>query len=134
MFLKHKIVIIREKVEDVLYFLFRIMVGFFFFLHGAQKTFGWFSEKGPVDLASLMGLAGVVEIIAGLLLIFGLWARIASFFSAIQMLVAYFMMHAPQNLVPLLNRGELALLYFAAFLVLIIHGSGKASLDQLFAK
>ena len=134
MFLKHQIVVMREKIEDVLYFLFRVMVGFFFFLHGAQKIFGWFSSNGPVDLTSLMGVAGLVEIIAGLLIMVGLWTRIASFFAAIQMLVAYFMVHAPQHLVPLVNKGELALLYFAAFLVLIIYGSGKASLDQLFAK
>lgn len=132
MFLKHRITVIREQCEDVLYFLFRVMVGFFFFLHGAQKIFGWFSANDPVDLTSLMGLAGLIEIVAGILLIIGLWTRIVAFFSAIQMLVAYFMMHAPQNLVPLVNRGELALLYFAAFLVLIIYGSGKASLDHLF--
>ena len=134
MFLKHQIIVIRENIEDVLYFLFRVMVGFFFFLHGTQKIFGWFSNNGPVDLTSLMGVAGLVEIIAGFLIVVGLWTRVAAFFSAGQMLVAYVMMHAPQGLVPLVNRGELALIYFAAFLVLIIHGSGKASLDQLFAK
>lgn len=134
MLLKHNIRNIREQLEHFLYFLFRLLVGFMFFLHGAQKIFGWFSEQGPLPLTSLFGIAGIVEVISGILILIGLWSRIAAFFAAGQMVIAYLMVHAPQGLNPLVNKGELALLYFAAFLILMMYGSGKWSLDTLFWK
>ena len=119
------------RYKDPAYFLFRILVGFGFFLHGSQKLFGWFGGLGGsrAELFSLMGLAGVIETIGGLLLIFGLFTSIVALITAIEMVVAYFMVHIPQGFVPLTNYGEPAWLYFAAFLVLATHGAGKWSLD-----
>ncbi|MBI4441317.1 DoxX family protein [Candidatus Woesearchaeota archaeon] len=118
-----------KKYGDVLYFVFRVMVGFMFFQHGAQKLFGWFGGTAA-DLMSLMGLAGVIEGVGGLLLAIGLLTRWTALVTALQMLVAYFMVHFPQGLIPPENKGELALLYFAAFLVLLVHGAGKWGLDK----
>jgi len=134
MFLKHNIRHLREQLEDFLYCLFRIFIGSMFFLHGAQKIFGWFSDQGPVALSSLFGVAGIVEVITGILIFVGLWTRIAAFFAAGQMVVAYLMVHAHQGINPLVNQGELAVLYFAAFLVLIMYGPGKWSLHHVFFK
>ena len=123
-----------KKHSDKLYFLFRVLVGFLFFQHGAQKLFGWFSSKGAVQLVSLMGLAGVIEFAVGILVLLGLFTRIASVFGAITMFVAYFMVHASKAIAPLANGGELAVLYFAAFLVLIINGSKKWALESKILK
>ncbi len=124
------------KYKDPAYFLFRILVGFGFFLHGSQKLFGWFGGLGgaKAELFSLMGLAGVIEVIGGLAIILGLFVSLVTLISAIEMVVAYFMVHLPQGFIPLTNYGESAWLYFAAFLVLLTHGAGKWSLDAMKKK
>ncbi len=117
---------------DYFYFVFRVLVGALFFLHGAQK-FGWLGGS-PVQLWSLFGLAGVIELVAGALVVVGLLTKWAALVSAIEMLVAYFMAHAPQGWNPLVNQGELALLYFAAFLVIAHCGAMKWGLDKTGSK
>lgn len=124
---------IVEKYGDALYLVFRVFVGLMFFQHGAQKLFGWFGGQS-VELFTLMGLAGVVEAAGGILIAIGLLTRWAAAVSAIQMLAAYFMMHFPKAWTPIANKGELALLYFAAFLVLMKEGAGKWSVDDKLAK
>ena len=117
------------KYHDYFYFLFRIFVGLLFFQHGVQKLFGWFG--GTAQLAfSLMWVVGILEMLAGLAVATGSFTRLAALGGALLMLIAYFKVHAPQGLVPLMNKGELALLYFAVFLVLLIHGAGKWGLEQ----
>ena len=122
--------------KDYFYFVFRVFVGLLFLQHGLQKLFGMFGGVGgqPVELFSLFGLAGLIEFIAGLAIAFGLFTRLVAFISAIEMLVAYFMAHAKAGLIPLVNQGELALLYFAAFLVLTAYGAGKWSLEKALMK
>ena len=123
-----------KKYESKLYFIFRVFVGLLFFQHGAQKILGWFGAEAQ-QLFSLMGLAGVIEIVAGLVIALGLFTRVAAAISAVLMLVAYGMAHAPKGIVPIMNKGELALLYFAAFLPLIIYGAKNWSLEKaLFGK
>ena len=104
-----------------------------FFQHGAQKLFGWFGGQSA-GLFTLMGLAGIVETFGGILIAIGLLTRWAAAVSAIQMLAAYFMMHFPKAWTPIANKGELALLYFAAFLVLMKEGAGKWGIDSRKAK
>ncbi len=111
------------KYKGYLYFVFRILVGLLFFTHGIQK-FGLLGGSS-VDLISLMGLAGTIEILVGALIVIGFLTRIAALIGAIEMLVAYFMAHLPSGLNPLTNQGEPALLFFAAFLVLMGYGSVK---------
>ncbi len=123
-----------ERFESIFYVIARILIGFMFFAHGAQKIFGWYGGNGGAALFSLMGVAGWIEIIAGILVLVGLWTRLAAFFSAGQMVVAYIMVHAGGGWNPLVNKGELALLYAAAFLLLLIHGNGPFSLEKAFSK
>ena len=115
-----------------LYFIFRVLVGGLFFMHGAQKLFGWFGASGTVELVSLIGLAGIIEFAGGLLIVLGLFTRYVAMITAAEMLVAFFKAHFPQGWNPLLNSGELSLLYFSAFLVLIVLGARMWSLDRVF--
>ncbi len=117
--------------EDCLYFVFRVFVGLLFFQHGVKNLFGWFGGS-PSELFSKFGVAGVIELVVGVLIVLGLFTRLAAVVSGLEMVVAYFMVHFPSGWIPILNGGELALLYFASFLVLIVYGSGKWSLDRLF--
>lgn len=122
--------------RDYLYFVFRVFVGLLFLQHGLQKMFGMFGGLGgtSAELFSLMGLAGIIETVGGLFIAFGLFTRLIAFLAGIEMLVAYSMVHAPSGLIPLLNQGELALLYFASFLVIIMYGAGKWSLEKALMK
>ena len=124
-----------KKYSDELYFLFRVFVGLLFAQHGAQKLFGWFGGSGSAQLFSVMGFAGVVEFFGGLALALGLFTRLAAFLGFVVMVGAQVQVHLPQGLVPILNKGELSLLYLAAFLVLFAYGPGKWSLGhKLFKK
>ncbi len=114
-----------------LYALLRIVAGLMFAMHGSQKLFGIPGGKDPVALFSMMGLAGVVELVGGLLIALGLFASIAAFIASGQMAVAYFMAHAPQAALPLLNGGETAVLYCFLFLYIAARGAGVWSLDSL---
>ena len=121
-----------EKYQSYFYFVFRVLVGLLFLGHGLQK-FGVFGGNA-MPLASLMGVAGVIEIVAGVAITVGLFTRSLALISAVQMLVAYFKVHAPNGMIPLLNKGEPALLFFAAFLVLAGWGAGKWNLEKVFFK
>ncbi len=118
-----------EDKGDYFYFVFRVIVGLLFLLHGVQKMPGIFN--GTTSLFSLMGLAGIIELVGGAFLVIGLLTRYVALISAVEMLVAYFMVHFPNGLSPLENKGELALLYFAAFLVMMTFGSKKWALDEM---
>ncbi|MGV3559575.1 DoxX family protein [Larkinella arboricola] len=111
------------------YALLRIVAGLLFAMHGSQKLFGIPGGGDPVPLVSLMGFAGIVELVGGLLIAFGLFTRAAAFVASGQMAVAYFMAHIPQGPVPLLNKGELALVYCFLFLYIVTQGPGIWSLD-----
>lgn len=114
-----------------LYALLRIVSGLLFAMHGSQKLFGFPGGKDPVQLFSLMGLAGVIELVGGLMIALGLLASIAAFIASGQMAVAYFMAHAPQAALPILNGGEPAVLFCFLFLYIAARGSGVWSLDSL---
>ena len=115
-----------SKHSDYFYLVFRVIIGGIFLLHGIQKMPGIFN--GSTD--GLMFFAGIIETIGGIIIILGLLTRYVAAVTAIEMLVAYFMVHLPMGLSPLMNKGEPALLFFAAFLVLIAFGAGKYSIDD----
>jgi putative oxidoreductase len=119
--------------HDTMYVLFRIIVGFLFFAHGAQKIFGWFGGNAA-ELVSLMGLAGSIELVGGLAIMLGFFTRLSALGSALLMAVAYGMSHASKGLLPIVNKGELAVLYFAVFLVILAHGAKKWSLEKAILK
>jgi len=121
------------KLGETFYFIFRILLGFLFFAHGAQKLFGWYGGQANT-LTSLMGVAGIIEFVGGLALLLGFWTRLAALGSALLMVIAYVMVHAPDGFIPLVNKGELAVLYFIAFLIVLHHGAGRASLEKALFK
>ena len=82
-----------------------------------------------MELASLMGLAGIIELVGGLLIAIGLFTSIAAFIAAGQMAVAYFMAHAPKGAWPIQNQGELAVVLCFLFLYFAAQGSGIWSAD-----
>ena len=84
-----------------------------------------------MPLASLMGVAGLVEFIGGVMIAFGLLASYAAFIASGEMATAYFRVHAPQSALPILNQGELAVLYCFLFLYLSAQGSGLWSIDAI---
>jgi putative oxidoreductase len=112
--------------------LLRIVAAFLFMAHGTQKLFGWpAAEPQPgVSLLSLMGLAGLLETVGGLLLLLGLFTRPVAFVLAGEMAVAYFMAHAPRGFWPILNRGEVPVLLCFLFLYLAATGPGPWSVDR----
>ena len=109
----------------------RIVTALLFIEHGTQKLFGFPAgpNAGPVDLMSMMGLAGVLEAFGGLLILIGLFTRPVAFVLCGMMAVAYFMAHAPQNFYPVNNGGDAAILYCFVFLYLVFAGPGAWSAD-----
>ncbi|HWB85837.1 MAG TPA: DoxX family protein [Bryobacteraceae bacterium] len=126
----------REGLQQRALSLMRIVVAFTFICHGVQKFLGAFGGFGGHAAAtgSLLWVAGLVESIGGLLLILGLFTRPVAFILCGEMAVAYFIQHAPRGVWPLLNGGELAVLYCFVFLYLAIAGGGSVSLDRLLRK
>lgn len=114
--------------------LFRIVLGYTFMLHGMAKLFGvpHVAMFDGLQFFSLMGVAGVLELVGGALLILGCFTRPVAFILSGQMAVAYFMMHAGIDnfWLPLLNQGEAAVLYSFAFLYLSVAGAGAFSIDN----
>ena len=115
--------------------LLRIVTAYLFITHGTAKLFGA-PHVGAFDnlqLLSLLGLAGSIEIVGSVLLLLGLFTRAAAFIMCGEMAFAYFIGHAGQGfvLVPMLNRGELAVLYCFLFLFFAAAGPGAWSLDAL---
>ena len=112
----------------------RVMAGFLFLQHGAQKLFGWLGGFGgtpgqTAELVSLMGLAGVLEFFGGLLILLGLFTRPVAFVLCGQMAVAYFMAHFTRGFWTIQNGGESAVLFCFVFLLLAALGPGSFSLD-----
>ena len=114
------------------YALMRIVVGLAFAQHGAQKLFGSFGGMdgggATAELASLMGVAGIIELVGGLLVALGLFARLAALICSGQMAAAYFMAHAGRGFWPIENGGELAVLFCFVFLHIASRGGGALSL------
>lgn len=120
---------IAERYAPQVYALMRIVFGLLFIFHGLQKMFGMFGGR-TAELLSLRGLAGVIEIAAGTLIMIGLFTRPAAFLASGQMAVAYFLSHQPGGLWPIENRGERAVLFCFAFLYIASRGKGAWGLDK----
>jgi putative oxidoreductase len=109
----------------------RIMTALLFIAHGTSKYFGFPASLGNIPMFSLYGVAGLIELVFGTLLLLGLFSRIAAFILSGEMAVAYFIGHAPQSFFPLLNGGEPAVLFCFIFLYLAFAGPGPWSLDAM---
>lgn len=127
-----------EDGNNYPYLLFRLVVAAMFFMHGAQKIFGFSGgitgSGGTADFASLIWFAGLIEAAAGILIFLGIFSRLAAIIAIIEMAVAYITAHLPNGINPLLNKGELALMYLVSFIVISRYGSGKWSLEKMWRK
>lgn len=106
-----------------IYALLRIVTGVLFAAHGAQKLLGLFGGQ-QVPLTSQFGMAGVIELVGGLMIAAGVFSSLVAFVASGEMAVTYFQAHAPRGLVPLQNGGELAVLYCFVFLYIAARGNG----------
>ena len=122
-----------SRVMRATFAVLRIVVGLLLLQHGGQKLFGWFGGMGSsgatVELVSRLGLAGVLELGGGVLLVLGFLTRPVAFLLSGEMAVAYFTAHQPNGTWPIQNHGELAALYSFVLLFFAAHGAGAFSLD-----
>ncbi|WP_417690880.1 DoxX family protein [Roseibium sp.] len=115
--------------------VFRIAVGAAFLQHGTSKYLSLPPTKmSGIDPFSMGGVAGMIELVCGALIVLGLLTRPAAFLASGTMAAAYFIAHFPQNFYPILNGGELALVYCFAFLYISAAGPGPVSLDRMLGR
>jgi putative oxidoreductase len=123
-----------RRLEEPAYAALRIVAGVLFSAHGVQKVLGLFTSKAPPAFASQLWFGGLIELCAGLLIAVGLFTRPAAFVSSGTMAVAYLQFHwklqlADSQWLPLVNKGELAVVYCFLFLFIAARGPGLAALD-----
>jgi putative oxidoreductase len=122
-----------EKYVDYAYALLRMMAGFMFLFHGAQKILGVLSEFRP-PAGSQLWFGGIIELVCGLAVMLGFKTRAAAFLCSGTMAVAYLQFHwkfqMGSNFFPAINKGELAALYCFVFLYIACRGGVKWSLDK----
>ena len=111
------------------YALMRIAAGLLFACHGAQKLFGLFGGQ-HVPLASMFGVAGIIEFFGGLMIAIGFLTGTAAFIASGEMAYAFFTAHLPRGPVPIRNGGELAVLYCFVFLYIASRGVGIWGVDK----
>jgi putative oxidoreductase len=124
---------ILGKFSGPVYALLRFVAGALFACHGAQKLFGAFGAE-PMTGNPMMLVASIIEFFGGILIALGLATTYAAFVASGQMAAAYFMAHASNGFWPIVNKGELAVLYCFVFLYFSAHGSGEYSLDAAMQK
>jgi putative oxidoreductase len=122
----------RARAEAVTFTLVRVVCGIFMACHGFQKLFGVWGHTVP--LASQLGVGAIIELVGGVLVALGLFARPAAFVVAGQMAVAYFQFHwklsfSDWKFMPMVNGGEIAVVFCFVFLFISAHGAGPHSLD-----
>src|SRR5581483_5607071 len=119
-----------SKYSDLTYLLLRVVLAILFMSHGYQRVLtGPF--LGPPDFPPL-GAANIIEVIAGPLLLLGLFTRVFAFIASGEMAVAYFLAHVPRGgLFPLFNMGEITVALCFGFLYFATRGGGRYSLDAM---
>ena len=136
---------IPERYAPTTFALYRIVIGFLFFIFGLQKMFGWFGGTAAT-LMSLQGAAGVIETVCGFLVMIGLFTKPAAFLASGEMAVAFWLIHVstiglgpkgpgmPLALVPHMNGGVDAAAFCFSFLYIATRGAGIWSVDSLMRK
>ncbi|WDR05934.1 DoxX family protein [Devosia rhodophyticola] len=108
----------------------RVVVALLFVMHGTQKLLGFPATEMQPPLMSLFGLAGIIEIVTGLMMLVGFYTRPAAFVASGTMAVAYFMIHAPMSLYPANNGGEVVIFFCFVFFYLVFAGPGAWSVNR----
>lgn len=129
---------LRARLPNLGLAALRIVAGLMLMQHGVQKHFGLLLDPGqpfthPAPL-SQMWIAGALELVGGALLALGLFTRVVAFVLSGELAFAYFLVHAPRGMFPILNHGELAALYCFVFLAFAGVGGGRYSLDALMLR
>lgn len=117
------------KWEPYAYAALRIVAGLLYACHGAQKLFGVLGGQSQLHNPMMLA-AGIIEFVGGLLIAIGLLTRIAAFLASGEMAAAYFMVHARGGFFPIVNKGELAVVYCFLFLFIATHGAAKYGVDR----
>jgi putative oxidoreductase len=125
--------IVNQAWSERMLSILRIVAALLYLEQGLAKFFGFphVANFDNLNLVSLIGVAGLIETIGSALLLLGLFTRIAAFIMSGEMAFAYFMSHAPRGFFPILNNGEVAVLYCFLFLYFAVAGGGAWSIDQL---
>ena len=118
-----------KPYEPQLYALFRIVIGFLFLWHGSQKLLGYPGTIPGEAPAFVLYTAGPIELVGGILVMIGLFTAPAAFVCSGLMACAYWMAHGFKALLPIMNHGELAVIYCFAFLFIAARGAGIWSVD-----
>ena len=129
----------RERWTDLFLSILRVVAALILMQHGSQKLFhlpptGAPGPVAPLVLMSQTGLAGVLEFFGGFLLLLGFLTRPVAFILSGEMAVAYFQVHAPRAFLPIVNRGELAVILCFVFLYLVFAGAGSWSVDGVIRR
>jgi putative oxidoreductase len=117
-----------SRLGGVLYAAMRIVLALIYMAHGLQKVFGILGGHA-LPLASMLGIAGILETVLGALIGVGLFTSLAAFIASGEMAFAYFIAHAPRARLPIQNGGELAVVLCFAFLYIASQGGGRLSAD-----
>ena len=125
-------VILNQRWSERMLSVLRVVASLMVLQYGLAKLFGFphVAMFDKLQLISLIGLSGGIELVGGALLLVGLFTRIVAFIMSGEMAFAYFMAHAPRGFFPILNDGVLAVLFCFLFLYFAVAGGGAWSLDQ----
>jgi putative oxidoreductase len=128
-----------STLRTLVYTSLRVIASFLLMQHGAQKLFGVLGGFGGTPgakaaLGTLFGTAGTIEFFLGALVLIGLCSRVSAFLISGEMAVAYFRSHAPHGFWPMLNHGELPVIFCFVFLFFAVYGGGPWSLDALLSR
>jgi len=124
--------ILNQRWSERMLSVLRVVASLMVLQYGLAKLFGFphVAMFDKLQLISLIGLSGGIELVGGALLLVGLFTRIVAFIMSGEMAFAYFMAHAPRGFFPILNGGVLAVLFCFLFLYFAVAGGGAWSLDQ----
>lgn len=123
-----------ERLRPYILSILRIVIGLLFLQHGLSKVFNFPAPSPVPSLSGLLLLAAFLETVGAVLFVLGVYTRIVAFILSGEMAFAYFMAHAPRSFYPVVNAGELAILFCFIFLYFAFAGGGPLSVDRAMLK